>query len=107
MTVLHLLESTHLFENLTRAMDAFLIKPPSLTKFPYNRTNGLPDILEGSEVLGLENSIEYFFTSPHPLDRIVNHWFNTDCHSFFLFFNVYLFLREREGDTESKAGSRL
>lgn len=82
MTVLHPFRSTDVFENLTRVMDAFLIKIPPVTNFPHKRANVFPDTVEGSEVLGLENSIECFFTPPHPLDSVANHWLNTGCHSF-------------------------
>lgn len=68
MTVLHPFGSTGVFENLTRVLDAFLIKIPFITIFPHKRANGVPDITEQSEVLCLENNTECFFTRPHPLD---------------------------------------
>lgn len=68
MTVLHPFGSTGVFENLTRVLDALLIKIPFVTNFPHKRVSGFPGIVDWLEVLCLENNIECFFTLPHPLD---------------------------------------
>lgn len=44
MTVLHPFGSTGVFENLTRVLDALLIKIPFVTNFPHKRVSGFPGI---------------------------------------------------------------